>query len=44
MVDATSKLSRSQFIREYKHQTGQTPMQDFQHFKISRACCLLDVT
>ncbi|WFF41090.1 AraC family transcriptional regulator [Salinicola endophyticus] len=44
LVDATSELSRCQFIREYKRQTGQTPMQAFQHFKISRACYLLDVT
>lgn len=40
----TSTLSRYQFIREYKRQTGQTPMQAFQHLKISRACYLLDIT
>lgn len=40
----TSHLSRYRFIREYKRQTGQTPMQAFQHLKISRACYLLDIT
>lgn len=44
LVEATSTLSRFQFIREYKRLTGQTPMQAFLHLKISRACYLLDVT
>lgn len=44
LVAATSELSRYHFIREYKRQTGQTPMQAFQHLKISRACYLLDIT
>ena len=44
LVAATSELSRYHFIREYKRQTGQTPMQAFQHLKVSRACYLLDMT
>lgn len=44
LVAETSDLSRYHFIREYKRQTGQTPMQAFQHLKISRACYLLDIT
>lgn len=44
LVAETSGLSRYHFIREYKRQTGQTPMQAFQHLKISRACYLLDIT
>jgi AraC-like DNA-binding protein len=44
LVAATSTLSRYHFIREYKRLTGQTPMQAFQHLKISRACYLLDVS
>ncbi len=44
LVAATSELSRYHFIREYKRQTGQTPMQAFQHLKISRACYLLDIS
>lgn len=44
LVSATSELSRYHFIREYKRQTGQTPMQAFLHLKISRACYLLDIT
>jgi AraC-like DNA-binding protein len=44
LVAATSDLSRYHFIRAYKRQTGQTPMQAFQHLKISRACYLLDIT
>ncbi len=44
LVAATSALSRYHFIREYKRHTGQTPMQAFQHLKISRACYLLDIT
>lgn len=44
LVAATSELSRYHFIRAYKRQTGQTPMQTFQHLKISRACYLLDIT
>ena len=44
LVAATSSISRYHFIREYKRQTGQTPMQAFQRLKISRACYLLDIT
>ncbi|MCG8393547.1 MAG: AraC family ligand binding domain-containing protein [Pseudomonadales bacterium] len=44
LVSATSELSRYHFIREYKRQTGQTPMQAFQRIKISHACYLLDIT
>ncbi|MHA7915036.1 AraC family transcriptional regulator [Alloalcanivorax xenomutans] len=44
LVSATSELSLYHFIREYKRQTGQTPMQAFQHLKITRACYLLDIT
>lgn len=44
LVVETSGLSRYHFIREYKRLTGQTPMQAFQHLKISRACYLLDIT
>lgn len=44
LVSATSDLSRYHFIREYRRHTGQTPMQAFQHLKISRACYLLDIT
>lgn len=44
LVDATSTLSRYHFIREYKRQTGQTPMQAFQRIKVSHACYLLDIT
>jgi AraC-like DNA-binding protein len=44
LVDATSELSRYHFIREYKRQTGQTPMQAFQRIKVSHACYLLDIS
>lgn len=44
LVAATSSVSRYHFIREYRRQTGQTPMQAFQRLKISRACYLLDIT
>ncbi|ERJ20028.1 MmsAB operon regulatory protein [Salinisphaera shabanensis E1L3A] len=44
LVTATSTISRYHFIREYRRQTGQTPMQAFQRLKISRACYLLDIT
>ena len=44
LVVETSSISRYHFIREYKRQTGQTPMQAFQHLKITRACYLLDIT
>ncbi len=44
LVSATSTLSRYHFIREYKRQTGQTPMQAFQRIKVSHACYLLDIS
>ena len=44
LVTATSELSRYHFIREYKRQTGQTPMQAFQRIKVSHACYLLDIS
>ncbi|MZR63206.1 AraC family transcriptional regulator [Alcanivorax sp. DP30] len=44
LAEATSDLSRYHFIREYKRQTGQTPMQAFQRIKVSHACYLLDIT
>ncbi|MCK0154395.1 AraC family transcriptional regulator [Alcanivorax sp. S6407] len=44
LAAATSELSRYHFIREYKRQTGQTPMQAFQRIKVSHACYLLDIT
>ena len=44
LVTATSSISRYHFIREYRRQTGQTPMQSFQQLKINRACYLLDIT
>ncbi|EKF73437.1 transcriptional regulator MmsR [Alcanivorax hongdengensis A-11-3] len=44
LAAATSALSRYHFIREYKRQTGQTPMQAFQRMKVSRACYLLDIS
>lgn len=44
LAEATSELSRYHFIREYKRQTGQTPMQAFQRIKVSHACYLLDIT
>lgn len=44
LIAATSDLSRYHFIREYKRQTGQTPMQAFQRIKVSHACYLLDIS
>ncbi|MGB1466187.1 MAG: AraC family transcriptional regulator [Alcanivorax nanhaiticus] len=44
LAEATSDLSRYHFIREYKRQTGQTPMQAFQRIKVSHACYLLDIS
>ncbi|MGK0402185.1 MAG: AraC family transcriptional regulator [Alcanivorax borkumensis] len=44
LITATSDLSRYHFIREYKRQTGQTPMQAFQRIKVSHACYLLDIS
>lgn len=44
LVAATSDLSRYHFVREYKRQTGLSPMQAFQRIKISHACYLLDIT
>ncbi|MED5388956.1 MAG: AraC family transcriptional regulator [Pseudomonadota bacterium] len=44
LVTATSELSRYHFIREYKRQTGQTPMQAFQRIKVSHASYLLDIS
>ncbi|MEP5231832.1 MAG: AraC family transcriptional regulator [Alloalcanivorax sp.] len=44
LIAATSDLSRYHFIREYKRQTGQTPMQAFLRIKVSHACYLLDIS
>ena len=44
LIAATSTLSRYHFVREYKRQTGLSPMQAFLRMKVSHACYLLDIT
>lgn len=41
---AFGEPSRYRFIRHYKQRTGQTPMQAFNHRKMSHACYLLETT
>ncbi|AWY00121.1 transcriptional regulator [Marinomonas primoryensis] len=41
---ATANLSKYHFIKRYKALTGRTPINDFIHMKIERACHLLDIS